>query len=488
MELRSGRYIASGEARRRVELRRTTPVVPDHISDLPDDLLLLILARLGCVATAARTGVLARRWRGLWTRLLALVFPNIPFRSVKTALGAIRTAGGEVALLDIRVARATRQVTALLRSAAWLRLEELVLDVPSDLRNMFMHVDLPCFDRTTFISLSIGNGMYPAELRFPRVGAGGQHMFPALTTLVLSGYYVDDGLAALLPHCPRLRVLRYAVRNVWTSREDYAVTVHSATLRELVVEERTDLSRVDIATPMLNQLTLSCVATGDLNTVLIVAPMAEKVSWCCCHRIPTGFGCWRLEMVSLTSPAPAAETRRRPWLLSIHARKGIASGKLWMHKVNRLEKEVEKHLQLQVATDISVMDLELHLNSAGHVYGALVLHLLGIRRIRMALRRLKLALLPQYYREGGGCHPFCQCGSTEWRSQTISLTELELVEIHVFQGEDHQFEFLEVISRCAPMLRRVTVKTRENAVSIHARIRNIFKAHPSVECLVLSSE
>jgi hypothetical protein len=59
---------------------------------------------------------------------------------------------------------------------------------------------------------------------------------------------------------------------------------------------------------------------------------------------------------------------------------------------DRFEKEVENQLQLQVAADLSVMDLELHLVSAGHVYGALAVYLLGMRRVRTAVRRLKLSL------------------------------------------------------------------------------------------------
>ncbi|CAO2142125.1 unnamed protein product [Urochloa humidicola] len=38
----------------------------DRISSLPDELLHAILARLGSVRTAVRTGVLSRRWRHLW--------------------------------------------------------------------------------------------------------------------------------------------------------------------------------------------------------------------------------------------------------------------------------------------------------------------------------------------------------------------------------------------------------------------------------------
>ena len=98
MELRSRRLIASGEARRRARLG-FTPSEPDHISALPDELLLLVLARLGCVATAARTSVLARRWRGRWTSLAhtGLVFHDVAPTTVKAALARFAASPPEYA-------------------------------------------------------------------------------------------------------------------------------------------------------------------------------------------------------------------------------------------------------------------------------------------------------------------------------------------------------------------------------------------------------
>ncbi|TVU02676.1 hypothetical protein EJB05_51814, partial [Eragrostis curvula] len=45
----------------------------DRISGLPDELLHCILVRLGSVHAAARTSVLSRRWRPVWTRLPELL-------------------------------------------------------------------------------------------------------------------------------------------------------------------------------------------------------------------------------------------------------------------------------------------------------------------------------------------------------------------------------------------------------------------------------
>ncbi|KAI5000065.1 hypothetical protein ZWY2020_004654 [Hordeum vulgare] len=61
----------------------------DSLSALPDDLLLLVLAWLGCTIAAARTGLLARRWRGLWARLRDLAFRDVTLPSLEAALGRV---------------------------------------------------------------------------------------------------------------------------------------------------------------------------------------------------------------------------------------------------------------------------------------------------------------------------------------------------------------------------------------------------------------
>ena len=49
--------------------------------------------------------------------------------------------------------------------------------------------------------------------------------------------------------------------------------------------------------------------------------------------------------------------------------------------------EIEKHMIVEFSA------LELHLSAMGHVFGAFVSHLLGLNRIRSAIRRLKVTLL-----------------------------------------------------------------------------------------------
>ncbi|KAK8458831.1 hypothetical protein SEVIR_2G018401v4 [Setaria viridis] len=73
----------------------------DRLSALPNDILVLILLRLGTAAAAGRTSVLSHRWRRLWALLPVLRFPvaSLP-RLISSALAA-----RDAALRHLRVER-----------------------------------------------------------------------------------------------------------------------------------------------------------------------------------------------------------------------------------------------------------------------------------------------------------------------------------------------------------------------------------------------
>ncbi|KAK1626109.1 hypothetical protein QYE76_000424 [Lolium multiflorum] len=322
-------------SRRQLEQGSPGGAGADRISALHDDLLLLVLARLGCVRTAARTSVLSRRWRdNLWTRLPALVFRNIAVPSLEAALGHISRPPPVVSLLEIRIPDPEQQqhkvhnarLNSLFCAVARLEPGELVLDLPYSLVTDSLDLDLPCFRRATSITLDFSSGV----LRIP---AGVE--FPALEMLSLSGIFTD--VNTLLSRCPSLRTLQ--LTRVRFGGRDNHPRVTSASLQELTIINfpRYTVYGVHIVAPVLKQLTVSLTLWEA--TISVSAPMLEKGS-------------------DITYDSEGVN---------------IAG-------------ETEKHMII----DCSV--LELHLTTGGDVFGGLVFRLLGMDQVRSATRKLKVVL------------------------------------------------------------------------------------------------
>jgi hypothetical protein len=111
MELRSGRRPASPPAPRGgvrpARPKRSHADGKDRISDLPKELCLEVLLRLGCAREAARTSVLSRPWRGLWTELRDLNFDDVGDPdSLGAALATVRPDLDRLRISDNRCAYA----------------------------------------------------------------------------------------------------------------------------------------------------------------------------------------------------------------------------------------------------------------------------------------------------------------------------------------------------------------------------------------------
>jgi hypothetical protein len=170
-------------------------------------------------------------------------------------------------------------------------------------------------------------------------------------------------------------------------------------------------------------------------------------------------------------------------------------------------KEIEKHLFAAFSS------LELHLITCGHDYGSLVFHLIGMHQIHRAMRRLNVIIpeinvtlyfyfIIQYmyisivkcsnsilflFQEKKECPTNCLCRPT--KVQTILLIALEEIQIDGFEGDGHEFDFLELVFKSAPMLKRVTVKLShdDHQEPKYARLYGLFRAYTSVECCVYLS-
>ncbi|XBH96443.1 hypothetical protein VPH35_086829 [Triticum aestivum] len=352
---------------------------PDLISPLPDDLLLQVLARLRCARAASR----------LWSRLTEFTFRDVAPRLLRPALDSLAHVP-DVSLLDIHVPEPpprppkydmlyVADVASLIRAAARLSPVELRFNVSRsplarrtrDLRYLPPPVNLPGFHRATSVDLC-GLDLFLSGAANPPASCC---MFPALEALSLSGCHVDA--AALLLHCPRLRVLRAAGCSLGHA-------IRSASLQELLLEnKRKSTGRVHIDVPALKQLTLSIHTGGELG-LSISAPMVEKVLWRCCYSKPAaGIGPWGLAMVRL-------ETAENNAGLSLRMESDDISLGSFSFPQSELSlvQEIEKHL---VLTNFSVLDL--HFNTTGHAFGAFVFRLLRIHWICTATKILKIEMV-----------------------------------------------------------------------------------------------
>ncbi|KAK1613038.1 hypothetical protein QYE76_036711 [Lolium multiflorum] len=236
------------------------------------------------------------------------------------------------------------------------------------------------------------------------------------------------------------------------------------------------IDTVDLVAPELKQLTVSLKAHREVN-ISILAPMVEKLSWQWSYTFDTiKFGLWRLVKLRLQTAV------RQGQLPSLHIHARITSSIVHGEAENSTQ-EIEKYMIAKPSV------LELHLKTKGHVFGAFVFHLLGMNRFFGSTRRLKVVLLWSAFTQE--CPPDCACDHPDWRSQTISLTALEELEINGFEGYDHEIDFLKLIFKCAPMLKRMLVCLSHEASSRDdgcTQIHNIFREYSSVECyLYLSS-
>ncbi|KAM3316739.1 hypothetical protein ACQJBY_034712 [Aegilops geniculata] len=265
----------------------------DLISALPEDLLLQVLGRLRCARAAARTSILSRRWRGLWTSLPDLVFRGVALGSLQAALASVQAAAGPggVALLDMCVPdallRSVREseFRGLLHAAAALSPVELRLGVGEGTQRLYVEVEVPRLPRAASVELG-GLDLVFAAPRGTWLG------FPALERLSLTGCRAN--LTDLVLRCPRLRVFKL--------REDHGahhmnIIIRSSSLQELDVDTRIPFTyRIDIRAPALKRLAMS-FGTSDKIIVLVsvLAPMLETVSWRCTYSMVSArHGLWGL--------------------------------------------------------------------------------------------------------------------------------------------------------------------------------------------------
>lgn len=255
----------------------------DRITDLPEELLLLILGGLGSVRESARTSVLSRRWRGLWTGLPKLVFHDEDPGLVEAVLAQITCPVLNCLDISFQTAVTAQRVSTLLHGAARRSPETFSIRVEFQEVGWYP-IRLPCFDRTA----SLRTFMLHDPIGPPQPGE-----FTMLTSLSMGGCCMDP--AALLPMCPRLRVLE--LNDCW---DLHTVKVHSRSLEELSVctnSTNRETHHIDIDAGVLKDVKV-VMWTDDLLSVSFSAPMVKNLDWKCYSASNVRFGMlWHLKTI-----------------------------------------------------------------------------------------------------------------------------------------------------------------------------------------------
>ncbi|XP_048527281.1 putative F-box/FBD/LRR-repeat protein At1g22000 [Triticum urartu] len=466
MELRSGRRVRRSPPPRRVRSRRAPcGGADDRLSALPDDMLLLVLACLRRARSAARTSILSRCWRDLWTCLPDLTFRDVAPAKIEAVLARLASSPSVPAMLDIEIPPTycadDGRLSQLLDSVVRFSQRELIFGY---LFGMYLEADLPCFPRATSIEFNCNNNICFTQLPADE--------FSALEKLSLGGASIID-VDTLVTRCPRLRMLSVSV-----STSD--IKVHSLSLQTLRVSGYlVCISNIDMLTPMLKQLKLDIQTDTDLS-VSISAPMLKKVEWFRSFReMNLLFGFWYLESTDMRTADSFGPGGGDYWRnedsSAHHLCLLIVASEVDLAQEVEFAQEMEKLLVI----DFSVLDLTLL--TRGHVFGALMWRLLGWHQICAATKRL-LVHLSSWYPEREACPANCPCDEPKnWRCQSISLMCLEEVHIDGFTGDDHECDFLKLIFRSSPMLSKVSLKLELEFGGCTKKIYNTFLAYPDVE-------
>jgi hypothetical protein len=262
----------------------------DRLSDLPEELRLEILGRLGGAREAARTGVLSRLWRGLWTLLQELAFRGVGTGSVEAALAQLADRPAPLDLLDVRVEEeeyvTPGRISSLLSAVARLALKSLTVTGARGCSPQGKSaVVLPCLDHTASLTIDL----LDFSLAPPQTGE-----FAALKSLSLSWSEID--VMALLSLCPWLRILH--LHNCFMSIDGarHAV-VHLPLLEELLLRE-SFLDYIDIEAPVLKKLKVELTMDYGEVSIWFSAPMVERVDWVLVYEVDVSFGqLWRMNSV-----------------------------------------------------------------------------------------------------------------------------------------------------------------------------------------------
>ncbi|TVU02263.1 hypothetical protein EJB05_52259, partial [Eragrostis curvula] len=443
-----------GRSRRQVRDR-------DRISSLPDDLLLAILVRLRSTPAAARTSLLSRRWRHVWTQLPEIVLDELAADSVDAALAA-NTAPtlSRLAISEPSPPAGAGRFLECARVAAWLRVAserlagKLSVDLPEGAIRVEEELVLPPMERVTEIWFWAENILRP-----PPAGSS----FPALrsvdtTDARMEARDMEECFGS--SRCPRLQALSLRRVSLVTMSD---VSIRSETLERLFFNGR-NVSRLEVVAPRLELLRAPKIL-GSRDFLVpgrVVAPRLADVAWYGTydprHHQFVGAGRHLRKLLVVQMPM-AALMQRFDTVDELSLRLAIPDG------VRGYESFLEATHRLAKCDAIQVF-----LDTRKHAYAPSVLHVL---RKSTGLRKLVVPLPPMTLgSKSYPCWSPCPCCCPEsYKNDNFALDSLQEVVIMDFRGLPHHVEFLTLFLGCnAAVLRNVTINMSADAPVVSEEI------------------
>ncbi|CAL5091910.1 unnamed protein product [Urochloa decumbens] len=457
MEQQGGEEAAAKRAK-----RSSGAAGEDRLSALPDDVLVLILLRLRTLE-AARTSVLARRWRGVWALLPELQLPVFPEpRGFSDALAA-STVPLRCLFVGGRRGAPAASVSDWLPAAAPRVAGELtVVDIGRESSangggggeeaEESGAIELPCFEKATSISFhfhlrSVGLSMPPAGV------------FARLTDLYLNGVWFigacDLGEAVSSARCPCLQKL-----TLQDALELHNLVIHSDSLKVLLLWKLRGLQQLSVMAPVLEELSVvKCFVCDQTQhpVASISAPQLKLLKWVDTYD-PSSVHLGEMEQLKSLSTIFAVygqEMLNHACLKFMSCVKVIESLTLvlaYMQEINYYQYLME---DLTILPEITSLHLIPRTN--GHSFGACSFHIL---RICPGIKQLIMDLSDRFIMEAQAdeCPPDCICGQPpNWKTEELTLNCLHEVEIQEFRGSEHELDFVKRLFSWATALKRMAV-------------------------------
>ncbi|CAO1939346.1 unnamed protein product [Urochloa humidicola] len=432
----------------------------DRLSALPDDVLVLILLRLGTTAEAARTSALSRRWRRVWVLLPELRFHLAPdghrIREVLLSPDA------PPPLLRISVVTedsAPDSLGAWLPDAARRLSGDLVYHriVPGkedegeeygeDADGEGGAIQLPCFEKATGIEINLGF----LGLDLPFTGT-----FARLTGLTLHRVHFRDpselGDVVSSPRSPRLQKL-----SVHDSHGMDKLVIHSESLLEVDLRGLKGFQHLSISASALKDLNLLKCFGKNQPVAFICAPQLEFLAWRDPYDPSSVYLGNLRELQELATnifvvywqPDCSYNRDFLGLLQQFRFIRRLDIALFYLRDIGNAQYLVEDITMLPLTKFLTMVVV-----NEGHNFGPGSFHILrlcsGIRRLSMELhitRGLKSA-----------CHSGCICDQpTNWKAQEFSLNHLRKVELTGLKGTEHEVVFVEQLFSRATVLKKMKI-------------------------------